>query len=72
MSELFKTSLDFSKNSKNPKINIPTTDNQTYGWHKPDNNNNQWCKSSRFGRKTSSMTKFVDEMALTNREFSLF
>ena len=31
-----------------------------------------WYEADRSGRQNSPMTKFVDDMALTNREFSLF
>ena len=73
------------RHEKNPNelYDIPLTDNQKYGWHQPENttdkNGNEqkqtkrpWYQCDRAGRKNSPMTKFVDDMALTNREFSLF
>merc|ERR1712159_873601 len=69
------------RHPKNPNelYDIPLTDNQKYGWHQPKEAEKPsadgklpWYKTDRMGRKNSPMTKFVDDMALTNREFSLF
>ena len=35
-------------------------------------NDVSWAKTERFPMRSSPMTKFVDDMSLTNREFSLF
>lgn len=75
MAELFKTSLDIVKNDE--KECSPKTGNQTYGWN-PNLKDGEvigqgWSRNRKMhGRKVSSMTKFVDDMALTNREWSLF
>ena len=76
------------RHPKNPneQYDTPLTDNQNYGWHSPEDDNNKdeektqktkkkekwWVNNERCGRRNSPMTKFVDDMALTNREFSLF
>merc|ERR1712173_283495 len=77
------------RHPKNPneQYDTPLTDNQKYGWHLPQYNNEEeeekeepqktkkkraWYENHRSGRVNSQMTKFVDDMALTNREFSLF
>ncbi|XP_076839938.1 sperm microtubule inner protein 11 [Brachyhypopomus gauderio] len=54
---------------------VPITDNQRYGWWFSVNETrtcDSWTKVHRFPRKNSEMTKFVKEMSMTNREFSLF
>jgi len=74
MAELFKTSLDIVKDEG--KNGSPKTGNQTYGWNpnlKDGEIIQEWSRNRKLhGRKVSSMTKFVDDMALTNREWSLF
>ncbi|TKS77836.1 hypothetical protein D9C73_011927 [Collichthys lucidus] len=50
---------------------MPLTDSQQYGWmtsQRPE----LWTKVKRFPRKNSEMTKFVNEMSMTDQEFSLF
>ena len=61
---------------KNPNdiYKTPLTDNQKYGWDLTlkQNEDLSWAKTERHPHRNSPMTKFVDEMSLTNREFSLF
>ncbi|XP_076596279.1 sperm microtubule inner protein 11 [Chaetodon auriga] len=55
----------------NQLYKMPVTDNQQYGWlvsKSPE----PWTQVKHFPRKNSEMTKFVKEMSLTYREFSLF
>ena len=71
MAELYKTSLDLKNCVKIEGFVM--TNNQNYGFYVPENSiEKKWFKVKRFGKKNSPMTKFVDDMALTNREFSLF
>ncbi|XP_051961071.1 testis-expressed protein 49-like isoform X2 [Xyrauchen texanus] len=54
---------------------VPLTDNQQYGWWVSTGgpqNQEPWTQNRRFPRKNSEMTKFVDEMSMTNQDFSLF
>ncbi|XP_066526315.1 sperm microtubule inner protein 11-like isoform X2 [Hoplias malabaricus] len=54
---------------------VPLTDNQRYGWWLPigeTKTQDSWTIVHRFPRKNSEMTKFVKEMSMTDREFSLF
>ncbi|KAI7794607.1 testis-expressed protein 49-like [Triplophysa rosa] len=62
---------------KSPKevYRVPLTDNQQYGWWVPTGgpkNQEPWTRIRRFPRRNSEMTKFVNEMATTNSDFSLF
>ncbi|KAL7864543.1 hypothetical protein AOLI_G00159630 [Acnodon oligacanthus] len=61
--------------SPNQLYCVPVTDNQQYGWWLPVGEpkmNESWTKIRRFPRKNSEMTRFVKEMSMTDREFSLF
>ncbi|KAM9342429.1 sperm microtubule inner protein 11 [Pholidichthys leucotaenia] len=49
----------------------PLTDNQQYGWRISDSRE-PWMRVKLFPRKNSEITKFVQEMSLRDREFSLF
>ncbi|KAA0706807.1 Testis-expressed protein 49 [Triplophysa tibetana] len=62
---------------KTPKevYRVPLTDNQQYGWWVPTGgpkNQEPWTRIRRFPRRNSEMTKFVNEMAMANSDFSLF
>lgn len=50
------------------------TDSSNFGLlvQKSDTNDTSWARTERFPIKSSEMTKFVSDMSLTNREFSLF
>ena len=51
------------------------TDSTNYGKYvKHDLNHNDiaWARCERFPNRGTPMTKFVEDMYLTNREFSLF
>ncbi|XP_071332898.1 sperm microtubule inner protein 11 isoform X2 [Trachinotus anak] len=50
---------------------MPLTDSQQYGWMM-SKSPAPWTQVKRFPRKNSEMTKFVKEMSVTDREFSLF
>ncbi|XP_046846391.1 testis-expressed protein 49-like [Xenia sp. Carnegie-2017] len=51
----------------------PVTTNMKYGWWMKDGvGRESWTKTERHSCVHSEMTRFVDEMSLTNREFSLF
>ncbi|KAM9750955.1 sperm microtubule inner protein 11 [Menidia menidia] len=57
--------------SPNQLYIMPLTDNQQYGWSVskiPE----PWTQVKRFPRKNSEMSKFVNDMSMTDREFSLF
>ncbi|KAL2103950.1 hypothetical protein ACEWY4_000818 [Coilia grayii] len=56
--------------SPNQLYVMPITDAQQYGWWLP--NTHHWSRTRRFPRKHSEMTRFVMDMAMTDREFSLF
>ncbi|XP_063065663.1 sperm microtubule inner protein 11-like [Engraulis encrasicolus] len=56
--------------SPNQVYVMPMTDIQHYGWLLP--NSDQWRRIRRFPRRHSEMTRFVMDMSMTNREFSLF
>ncbi|XP_026875048.1 testis-expressed protein 49 [Electrophorus electricus] len=59
----------------NQLYRMPLTENQQYGWWLPISEPRtceSWTKVNRFPRKNSEMTKFVKEMSMTDREFSLF
>ncbi|XP_031649830.1 testis-expressed protein 49 isoform X1 [Oncorhynchus kisutch] len=62
--------------SPNQLYSVPLTDSQQYGWWMPNggqqNSQERWTQVRRFPRKNSEMTKFVKEMSITDREFSLF
>ncbi|KAG9491431.1 hypothetical protein GDO78_000104 [Eleutherodactylus coqui] len=57
---------------------IPLTTAQQYGWWLPQDpkekpeNVYPWIQSSRYPMINSPMTRFVDQMAITNKEFHLF
>ncbi|XP_068072980.1 sperm microtubule inner protein 11 [Danio rerio] len=54
---------------------VPVTENQRYGWWIPTGgmkNQEPWTQTRHFPRKNSEMTKFVNEMSVTNPDFSLF
>ena len=50
----------------------PVTSSQEHGWWIQGDRNLAWTKGERHVRINSEMTRFVDEMALTDRHFSLF
>ncbi|XP_031421542.1 testis-expressed protein 49 [Clupea harengus] len=56
--------------SPNQLYVMPVTDAQQCGWWLPSSE--KWAKTRRFPRCHSEMTKFVMEMSMTDREFSLF
>ena len=64
------------RESRDPNqiYDVCITDNQNYGWNvKMDSSNDlSWAETAKYPHKNSQMTKFVDDMALTNREFSLY
>ncbi|XP_053173968.1 testis-expressed protein 49-like [Scomber japonicus] len=57
--------------SPNQLYIMPLTDSQQYGWSM-SKSPAPWTQVKRFPRKNSDMTKFVKEMSVTDREFSLF
>ncbi|KAK1151017.1 testis-expressed protein 49-like [Acipenser oxyrinchus oxyrinchus] len=65
-------------NSPNQIYRVPLTSGQQYGWWMPRANQTAiektvpWTRITRQPRLNSEMTRFVDQMTLTNREFSLF
>ncbi|XP_024230973.1 testis-expressed protein 49 isoform X2 [Oncorhynchus tshawytscha] len=65
-----------SHRAPNQLYSVPLTDSQQYGWWMPNggqqNTQERWTQVRRFPRKNSEMTKFVKEMSMTDREFSLF
>ena len=52
----------------------PITASQEHGWwiERNEDKNMAWTKGERHVRINSEMTRFVDEMAMTNKHFSLF
>ncbi|XP_026187259.1 testis-expressed protein 49 isoform X2 [Mastacembelus armatus] len=57
--------------SPNQLYIMPLTDSHQYGWmvtKTPE----PWTQIKRFPRNNSEMTKFVKEVSMTDREFSLF
>lgn len=50
---------------------ITTNINYSY-WMKDGVQNESWTQTEHHPRVNSEMTRFVDEMTLTNREFTLF
>ncbi|XP_029103526.1 testis-expressed protein 49 [Scleropages formosus] len=54
----------------NQLYRVPLTDNQQYGWW--IEKKEPWMNVSHFPCKNSEMTKFANEMSMTDREFSLF
>ncbi|XP_014675535.1 PREDICTED: uncharacterized protein LOC106815578 [Priapulus caudatus] len=66
------------RNQKAPNeiYRTPVTSSQTYGWWSKTENirdSEQWTRvSSSYPRVNSEVTKFVDKMSLTNRDFTLF
>ncbi|KAK3605986.1 hypothetical protein CHS0354_019666 [Potamilus streckersoni] len=69
-----------AKHIRNPKephmiYTFPLTTTQNYGWwsqYEPLKQNMRWAYVPRRPNINSEMTRFVNEMALTNREFTLF
>ncbi|XP_060562732.1 sperm microtubule inner protein 11-like [Ruditapes philippinarum] len=69
-----------TKHIRTPKeppqlYNYPLTTSQGCGWwtqHEPLKKNMSWAYVPRHVKLNSEMTRFVDNMALTNREFTLF
>ncbi|KAK2851659.1 hypothetical protein Q5P01_007935 [Channa striata] len=57
--------------SPNQLYIMPVTDSQQYGWML-SKNPEPWAQVKHFPRKRSEMTKFVEEISLTDREFNLF
>ncbi|XP_047248628.1 testis-expressed protein 49-like [Girardinichthys multiradiatus] len=57
--------------SPNQLYIMPLTDNQQYGWML-SKSSEPWTRVRRFPRKTSEVTKFVNDMSMTDKEFSLF
>ncbi|XP_077339437.1 sperm microtubule inner protein 11 [Lithobates pipiens] len=57
---------------------IPLTSAQQYGWWLPQDpkakpeSDHPWIQSTRHPMINSPMTRFVDQMAVTNKEFRLF
>ncbi|XP_073519905.1 sperm microtubule inner protein 11 [Phyllobates terribilis] len=57
---------------------IPVTTGQQYGWWLPQDpkekpeNMYPWIQCTRYPMINSPMTRFVDQMAVTNKEFHLF
>ncbi|KAM9506110.1 sperm microtubule inner protein 11-like [Salvelinus alpinus] len=62
--------------SPNQLYSVPLTDSQQCGWWMSNGGQGKmhepWTQVRRFPRKNSEMTKFVKEMSMTDREFSLF
>ncbi|XP_031659549.1 testis-expressed protein 49-like isoform X2 [Oncorhynchus kisutch] len=60
----------------NQLYSVPLTDSQQCGWWMSNGGQGKmhepWTQVRRFPRKNSEMTKFVKEMSMTDREFSLF
>lgn len=55
----------------------PIVESQKYGWYvtkinAPMSETLSWAHTPRFRYQSSEMTKFVETMTLTNKEFSLF
>ncbi|CAK8678893.1 unnamed protein product [Clavelina lepadiformis] len=66
-----------SQYTPNELCRVPLTDANNYGWWVPKNEVSPktaypWAHTPRYVHCSSEMTRFVDAMALTNREFSLF
>lgn len=62
-----------SPEGSNDIYNKPVTTNMKYGWWMRDGVQSEpWTKTERHSCVHSEMTRFVDEMSLTNREFTLF
>lgn len=69
-----------TKHIRTPKetyqlYNYPVTTSHGIGWwsqHQPLQKNMPWAHVQRKVKINSEMTRFVDQMALTNREFTLF
>ncbi|XP_072512664.1 sperm microtubule inner protein 11 [Salminus brasiliensis] len=61
--------------SPNQLYCVPLTDSQQYGWWLPigeQKTYTSWTEVRHFPRKNSEITKFVKEMSMTDKEFSLF
>jgi hypothetical protein len=75
--EKYRTMLKkHQRNEKGPNelYNTPITTSMNYGrWMKDGHTKQQsWTHVPRRAHVNSEMTRFVDEMSLTNRDFSLF
>ncbi|XP_065828745.1 sperm microtubule inner protein 11-like [Oscarella lobularis] len=75
--EKYTTQLQkHQRNEKGPNelYKSPVATSMNYGWWMKDEEerNKSWTHVPRKAHVNSEMTKFVDEMALTNRDFSLF
>ncbi|XP_066564688.1 sperm microtubule inner protein 11 [Amia ocellicauda] len=64
--------------SPNQMYRTPLTNGQCYGWWLQGSgqtgiaDTEPWTQVQRFPRKDSEMTRFVKEMSMTNRQFSLY
>ncbi|KAJ8016284.1 hypothetical protein DPEC_G00005600 [Dallia pectoralis] len=61
--------------SPNQLYSMPITESQQCGWWITSGGlktQECWTQVKRFPRRNSEMTKFVEEMSMTDREFSLF
>ncbi|XP_057292702.1 testis-expressed protein 49-like isoform X2 [Hydractinia symbiolongicarpus] len=63
-----------TKNDPNEIYSKPITSSQEYGWWRQDGapKTLPWTEIQKFSRVNSEMTRFVDEMTLTNKHFTLF
>ncbi|KAL5257815.1 hypothetical protein ACHWQZ_G012673 [Mnemiopsis leidyi] len=51
----------------------PVSTSQDYGWWQKDSKNPpEWAKCARHAHVNSEMTRFVDDMSKTNKDFKLF
>ncbi|KAM4736725.1 sperm microtubule inner protein 11 [Anableps anableps] len=71
--ECYKETVKRTQPTRSPNqlYIIPVTENQQYGWmvsKRPE----PWTRIQSFPRQISEMTKFVNEMSMIDREFSLF
>merc|ERR1712121_36129 len=75
--ELTRKKTKHIRNPNGPKSFYrigPTTSHEIAKWrvHEPLREKQPWAYVPRHGHGNSEMTRFVDQMSLTNREFSLF
>ena len=63
-----------SENDPNEIYSNPITVSQEVGWWRQDGapQSLPWTDVQRFSRVNSEMTRFVDEMTMTNKHFTLF
>ena len=63
-----------SANDPNEIYSNPITVSQDYGWWRQEGapENLPWTDVQRLPRVNSEMTRFVDEMTMTNKSFTLF